>query len=87
VPALLSAPGVDDENGVPAPESRGALGHARAIADRALAETIVAEANGHGNGHGLSDEEHAAVSAGHGELPSGSGDGSDDGSDGEPGDS
>jgi ubiquinol-cytochrome c reductase cytochrome b subunit len=77
VPALLPAPGVDDENGVPAPESRGALGHARAIANRAFAETIVVEANGHGNGHGDGHgpaEEHAAVGAGQAELPSDGGD-------------
>ncbi len=51
VPALRPAPGAQDENGVPAPASRGALGRARAIANRAFAETVMAEANGHGNGH------------------------------------
>jgi ubiquinol-cytochrome c reductase cytochrome b subunit len=76
VPALMPAPGSEDENGVPAPQSRGAMGRARAIANRAFAETIVVEANGHGNGHGPADE-HAAVGTGHAELPGG------DGADGE----
>ena len=80
VPALMPAAGSDDENGVPAPQVSGALGRARAIANRAFAETEVVETNGHGNGHGPADE-HAAVSAGHAELPGG------DGSDGGSGDS
>ena len=80
VPALMPAAGSEDENGVPAPQMSGALGRARAIANRAFAETVVVETNGHGNGHGPADE-HAAVTAGHAELASG------DGSDGEPGDS
>jgi ubiquinol-cytochrome c reductase cytochrome b subunit len=74
VPALMPGPGSEDENGVPAPQMSGALGRARAIANRAFAETVVVETNGHGNGHGPADE-HAAVGAGHGELPSGDGDG------------
>ena len=80
VPALMPAAGSEDENGVPAPQMSGALGRARAIANRAFAETVVVETNGHGNGHGPADE-HAAVTAGHAELASG------DGSDGESGDS
>ncbi|HWN61774.1 MAG TPA: ubiquinol-cytochrome c reductase cytochrome b subunit [Streptosporangiaceae bacterium] len=80
VPALMPAAGSDDENGVPAPQVSGALGRARAIANRAFAETVVVETNGHGNGHGPADE-HAAVSTGHAELPGG------DGSDGGSGDS
>jgi ubiquinol-cytochrome c reductase cytochrome b subunit len=84
VPALLPAPGSEDENGVPAPSSRGALGKARARANRAFAETIVVETNGHhgnghedGNGHGPAVEagqagEQASVgSAPAGELPVG----------------
>ncbi len=86
VPALLPAPGSEDANGVPAPGSRGALGWARGVANRAFAETIPLETNGHGNGHGNgheleSGEEHAAVgsgasagsvsSGGHGQLPAG----------------
>jgi ubiquinol-cytochrome c reductase cytochrome b subunit len=78
VPALMPGPGSEDENGVPAPQMSGALGRARAIANRAFAETVVVETNGHGNGHGPADE-HAAVGAGHGELPSGDGDGDGDG--------
>jgi ubiquinol-cytochrome c reductase cytochrome b subunit len=74
VPALLPAPGSEDANGVPAPTSRGALGHAKAIANRAFAETIVVETNGHGDGHGPA-EEHAAVGAGPAELPGDGGDG------------
>jgi len=98
VPALLPAPGSEDENGVPAPQARGAMGRARAIANRAFAETVVVEpnghANGHGNGHGPAAEEHAAVRAGdgHAELPGGDdghgGDGAGgDGSGGESGSS
>jgi ubiquinol-cytochrome c reductase cytochrome b subunit len=83
VPALMPGPGSEDENGVPAPQMSGALGRARAIANRAFAETVVVETNGHGNGHGPADE-HAAVGAGHGELPSGDGDGDGDGDGEEP---
>jgi ubiquinol-cytochrome c reductase cytochrome b subunit len=67
VPALLPGAGSADENGVPAPQARGVVGRARTIANRAFAETIVAEADGHGNGHGNGHgpaDEHAAVSAG-----------------------
>jgi ubiquinol-cytochrome c reductase cytochrome b subunit len=86
VPALLPTPGAEDENGVPSPQTRGALGRARGIANRAFAETVVVEPNGHGNGHGPSGEEHAAVAAGdgHAELPSGDEDDGGDGSRGEP---
>ena len=58
-----------DANGVPAPTSRGMLGRARAAANRAFAETIVIEADGHGNGHGdghgpeAAGEEHEPVGA------------------------
>ncbi len=51
VPALMPSPGSEDENGLPASASRGALGRARAIANRAFAETVVVKPNGHGNGH------------------------------------
>jgi ubiquinol-cytochrome c reductase cytochrome b subunit len=85
VPALLPAPGGEDESGVPAPQTRGLMGRARVIANRAFAETVVVEADGHGNGHGNGHgpEEHAAVGTagdGHTELPSGG-----DGPDGEAG--
>jgi ubiquinol-cytochrome c reductase cytochrome b subunit len=39
VPALMPAPGSDDGTGVPAPQMRGPVGRARAIANRAFAET------------------------------------------------
>ncbi len=71
VPALMPAPGSEDENGVPAPRARGAMGRARAVANRAFAETVVVEANGHGNGHGPALEggngHGAVVGDGHGE--------------------
>ncbi len=91
VPALLPAPGAADANGVPAPSSRGVLGKARAIANRAFAESIPLEADGHaaieGDGHGHhgngheagAAEEEAAVGSTTGQLPAG------DGSDGSPG--
>jgi quinol---cytochrome-c reductase cytochrome b subunit len=84
VPALLPARGAEDANGVPSPGSRGALGWARGVANRAFAETVPIEANGHGdghhgNGHAVeAGEEHAAVGAApgssggaHGQLPAG----------------
>jgi ubiquinol-cytochrome c reductase cytochrome b subunit len=67
VPALMPARGSEDESGVPAPHSRGVLGQARAIADRAFAETVVVEPDGHGNGHGnghAPDEEYAEIGPG-----------------------
>jgi ubiquinol-cytochrome c reductase cytochrome b subunit len=51
VPALLPAADSEDGNRVPAPSARGVLGKARAVANRAFAETIPVEADGHGNGH------------------------------------
>jgi len=84
VPAMLPAPGSEDENGVPAPASRGAIGWSRGVANRAFAETVAVEADGHGNGHGPegAGEEHAAVgSAGApAQLPSGDGTDEDPGS-------
>jgi hypothetical protein len=66
----LPPPGSEDANGVPAPTSRGVLGKARAAANRAFAETVVIEADGHGNGHGpavagaaVASEEQEAVGA------------------------
>ena len=73
VPALMPAPGSEDENGVPTPQARGLIGQTRAVSNRAFAETILVEADGHGNGHGnghgpeAGDEEHATI--GPGELP------------------
>jgi quinol---cytochrome-c reductase cytochrome b subunit len=78
--ALLPGRGSVDENSVPSPGSRGALGWARGVANRAFAETVPVETNGHGdghhgNGHAVeSGAEPAAVgSAGsaHGQLPAG----------------
>jgi len=71
VPALLPAPSSEDQNGVPAPAARGVLGKARAVANRAFAETVPLEADGHGNGHApalgnghaVAGEEHEAVGA------------------------
>jgi ubiquinol-cytochrome c reductase cytochrome b subunit len=42
----------EDANGVPAPGTSGLTGRARAIANRAFAETIPLPANAHGNGSG-----------------------------------
>jgi ubiquinol-cytochrome c reductase cytochrome b subunit len=83
VPALMPPPDSEDANGVPAPASRGALGKARAIANRAFAETIVVEADGHGNGHhgnGHGGEEHETVAAPSpaAQLPRGDGDGDEE---------
>jgi ubiquinol-cytochrome c reductase cytochrome b subunit len=65
VPALMPAAGSEDENGVPAPQVSGVMGQARAIANRAFAETVVVEPDGHGNGHGNG---HAPAEIGPGEL-------------------
>jgi len=79
VPALLPGPGSEDDNGVPPPSSRGVLGKARAVANRAFAETIPVEADGHGNGHhgnghAVTGEEPEAVGAtGSAALPAGEG--------------
>jgi ubiquinol-cytochrome c reductase cytochrome b subunit len=69
----LPAPDQADGNGVPAPAARGALGRARAIANRAFVETIEFSngnghgngySNGHANGHGAVEEgEPAAIGA------------------------
>jgi ubiquinol-cytochrome c reductase cytochrome b subunit len=86
VPALMPAPGAEDPNGVPSPRSRGSMGWARGVANRAFAETVEVETNGHGNGHGdgagageIADEQYTAIGSGseHG-SGSGSGDGADD---------
>ena len=80
---LMLPPGTQDTNGVPAPSSRGMIGRARALANRAFAESIPVEADGHGNGHGnghgdghgpaVAGEEHEAVGApgSPAQLPSG----------------
>ena len=77
--ALMPAPGSEDDNGVPPPSSRGVLGKARAVANRAFAESIPVEADGHGNGHHgngheVTGQEHEAVGApGSAALPPGEG--------------
>jgi quinol---cytochrome-c reductase cytochrome b subunit len=80
VPALMPAPGAEDDNGVPPPSARGMLGKARSVANRAFAETIPVEADGHGNGHGPegAGEEHAAVGSAGTPAPLPGGDGSDE---------
>jgi ubiquinol-cytochrome c reductase cytochrome b subunit len=88
VTPLMLPPGSEDANGVPAPASRGMLGKAKAVANRAFAETIAVEADGHGNGHGdghapaVEGQEHAAVgSAGApAQLPGGDSSDEDSGS-------
>ena len=47
----MPAPGSPDDHDVTAPQMRGPTGRARAIANRAFAETIPFRHNGHGNGH------------------------------------
>jgi ubiquinol-cytochrome c reductase cytochrome b subunit len=64
VPALMPGPGAEDPNGVPPPSSRGALGKAKARANRAFAETIVIEADGHGAGNGHEDGHEPAGEVG-----------------------
>jgi quinol---cytochrome-c reductase cytochrome b subunit len=63
-PQALPAPGEPDENGVPAPGSRGAMGWARGVANRAFLETIDA-----GDGHGYGGNGHGPD--GHGEVEGG----------------
>ena len=77
---------------MPAPGTGGPLGRARAVANRAFAETIgwtptgTATAMGTGTATGTwpAGEEHATVGGAHSELPSGDG---GDGPEQEPGDS
>jgi ubiquinol-cytochrome c reductase cytochrome b subunit len=76
VPAALPAPGQADANGVPAPDSRGVMGWARTVANRAFTETVLVP-DGHGNGHGhangpgaVEGGEHAAIGTDSGESGS-----------------
>jgi ubiquinol-cytochrome c reductase cytochrome b subunit len=81
VPALMLPAGSEDANGVPTPAGRGMLGKAKTVANRAFAESIAVEADGHGNGHGdghgpaVTGEEHEAVGApgSSAQLPAGDG--------------
>jgi ubiquinol-cytochrome c reductase cytochrome b subunit len=52
VPALMPPPGSQDKHGVSSPASRGALGRARAIANRAFAQTVVTGRTGTGTATG-----------------------------------
>jgi ubiquinol-cytochrome c reductase cytochrome b subunit len=68
--ALMPGPGSEDANGIPAPSAKGLLGKARVRANRAFAETVVLETNGHGNGH-EEIEAGDAQPVGAGQLPAG----------------
>jgi ubiquinol-cytochrome c reductase cytochrome b subunit len=61
-----------DENGIPAPASKGLMGKARVIANRAFLETVEEGPDGHGNGHhdghAVGEAEHAAVTTGDSEA-------------------
>ena len=71
--AAITSPA--DDNGVPAPASRGLAGKLRATANRIITESVPLPVsnghggNGHGNGHGgnghgqVGDGEHAAIGA------------------------
>ena len=61
IPVLLPASGPQDDEAIPAPPMRGLAGRARVIANRAFAETVVFQHNGHGNGDGPG--EHATAEA------------------------
>ena len=79
----LPSSGEDDENGVPAPQMRGALGKVRARLYNIVTESVELEpshGNGHGDGHGnghAEDHPPAAVTSGE---PAGSGQGDQHGS-------
>ena len=67
IPKALPTPSEQDTNGVPAPGSRGVMGWARGVANRAFLETAEADGYGHGDGHGeVEGAEHAAVGSGSG---------------------
>jgi ubiquinol-cytochrome c reductase cytochrome b subunit len=67
IPPMLPPPGTQDENGIPAPATKGIAGKLRATANRVVTESVpLPETNGHGaNGHdgeaGDAEGEHAAV--------------------------
>jgi quinol---cytochrome-c reductase cytochrome b subunit len=71
VPAALPSGEEPDRNGVPAPASRGLMGWARGVANRAFLETAE---GGDGYGHDEHGDGHAEVGAGeHAAVGSGSG--------------
>ena len=77
-PPGLPSSGVEDENGVPAPQMRGALGKVRARLYNIVTESAELEpshGNGHGNGHG---EDHAPAAVTSAE-PTGTGSGNGEG--------
>jgi ubiquinol-cytochrome c reductase cytochrome b subunit len=77
-PPGLPSSGEEDENGVPAPQMRGALGKVRARLYNIVTESAELEpshGNGHGNGHG---EDHAPAAVTSGE-PTGTGSGTGEG--------
>jgi len=84
VPAALPAPGEPDENGVPSPGSRGVMGWARGVANRAFTETV-AVPDGHGNGHGYANGHGAVEGDGHAAVGAGTASGEAGEGDGEPG--
>ncbi|MGE5286013.1 MAG: cytochrome b [Micromonosporaceae bacterium] len=64
LPALVAAP--EDEHGIPAPSTRGAMGRLRVRLNRVFNEAVpLPEGNGHGNGH-------RELPGGSGEEPAGS---------------
>jgi hypothetical protein len=63
---------------VPAPTARGAVGRVRALANRAFAETVVVDGNGHG-AEVAAGEGHTAIGPGDGGQQPGHGDGPDGG--------
>jgi ubiquinol-cytochrome c reductase cytochrome b subunit len=92
-PPPLPAIGSVDENGVPAPGTRGIAGKLRATANRVITESIpLPIGNGHADGHdghnGDEGAEHAAVGAAPPPAPAGGGAVSGPGEQGQqPGDS
>ena len=81
-PPGLPSSGEEDENGVPAPQMRGALGKVRARLYNIVTESAELEpshGNGHGDGHGNGHgEDHAPAAVTSGE-PTGTGSGTGEG--------
>jgi ubiquinol-cytochrome c reductase cytochrome b subunit len=77
----LPSSGEEDENGVPAPQMRGALGKVRARLYNIVTESAELEpshGNGHGDGHGNGHgEDHSPAAVTSGET-AGAGSGEDD---------
>jgi len=81
-PPGLPSSGEEDDNGVPSPQMRGALGKVRARLYNIVTESVELEpahGNGHGNGHGDGHrEDHAPAAVTSGE-PAGTGSGTGEG--------